>query len=225
MGGTPPPPLRTKFSANRGLRIWGVLPPPLYGQNPQSSIWSSPLARVLISWSFPRWKQLFGCLTLTKMATSAGKSSNRSVEMYLKIFNIKHQARKKGEWIFSVNRWERTRRWARSRPCGYFRVVIRSIKRNQNKSDQNRPNCLKKNQTKSNLKTEFVNAWGCKLAIFIFNSKLSWDSHPVEHFSSSTPVHFWQTFRIIQSSRTSSSAHLFQEQPVKITKVVSDREG
>ena len=28
MGGTPPPPLRTKFSANRGLRIWGVPPPP-----------------------------------------------------------------------------------------------------------------------------------------------------------------------------------------------------
>ena len=27
MGGTPPPPLRTKFSAKRELRIWGVPPP------------------------------------------------------------------------------------------------------------------------------------------------------------------------------------------------------
>ena len=28
MGGTPPPPLQTKFSAKRELRIWGVPPPP-----------------------------------------------------------------------------------------------------------------------------------------------------------------------------------------------------
>ena len=28
LGGTPSPPLRTKFSAERGLRIWGVHPLP-----------------------------------------------------------------------------------------------------------------------------------------------------------------------------------------------------
>ena len=37
--GTPSPPLQTKFSAKRGLRIWGSIPPfSIYGQNPQSSI-------------------------------------------------------------------------------------------------------------------------------------------------------------------------------------------
>ena len=61
-GGTPHP-LRTKFSPKKRLRIWGVppfpplrtkfsakksygfggYPPPLYGQNPQSGIWSFPL--------------------------------------------------------------------------------------------------------------------------------------------------------------------------------------
>ena len=39
IGGVPPsPPLQIFFSAKRGFRIWGVSPPPLSGQNPQSSI-------------------------------------------------------------------------------------------------------------------------------------------------------------------------------------------
>ena len=32
------PPLQIFFPAKKELRIWGVPPPPLYGQNPQSSI-------------------------------------------------------------------------------------------------------------------------------------------------------------------------------------------
>ena len=43
MGGNPYPPLWTKFLARKGLPIWGVPAPPLYGQNPQSSITSKLL--------------------------------------------------------------------------------------------------------------------------------------------------------------------------------------
>ena len=39
---------------------------------------------VTTSYLHPRWRQLFGCSTQTKMASSAGKSSNRSVKSWEK---------------------------------------------------------------------------------------------------------------------------------------------
>ena len=42
MGGTPLPPFTDKIFGKKGVTDLGGTPP-LYGQNPQSSIWSSPL--------------------------------------------------------------------------------------------------------------------------------------------------------------------------------------
>ena len=43
MGGTPLPPFTDKIFGKKGVTDLGGTPPPLYGQNPQSSIWSLPL--------------------------------------------------------------------------------------------------------------------------------------------------------------------------------------
>ena len=52
LGGTPSPPLRTKFSAERGLRIWAVHPPPFTDKIRQEVI--DPFA-MLTTFQESRW--------------------------------------------------------------------------------------------------------------------------------------------------------------------------
>ena len=46
MGGTPPSPFTDKIFGKKGITDMGV-PPPLYGQNPQCSIWCCPLVSII----------------------------------------------------------------------------------------------------------------------------------------------------------------------------------